>query len=82
MSWTAPAAIQVMRDAEDEPAEPTSDVVPGASSTSSVPSSRRATSRMTWDTPWPTSAAAQWTTAAPDGESWTRAVQKSSKPSE
>ena len=81
-SWTAPAAIQVMREAEAEPAEPTVAVAGGASTTSSVPSSVRATWRITSVTPWPTSAAAQWTSAEPSARRTTRAAQKSSKPSE
>ena len=57
-------------------------VVPEASATSSMPSSVRATWRITPSTPWPTSAAAQCTTAVPSSRSCTRAAQKSSKPSE
>ncbi len=71
-----------MRDAEAEPAEPTEAVADGASDTSSVPSSVRATWRITPVTPCPTSAAAECTTALPSAWSTTRAVQKSSKPSE
>ena len=56
-SRTAPAAIHVSRDADAEPAEPTPSVEPGASTTASVPSSVRATCRITFATPWPTSAA-------------------------
>ena len=43
--------------------------------TSSVPSSSRATWRMTSLTPWPTSAAAQCTSAEPSSASTTRAAQ-------
>ena len=53
------------RDADAEPAEPTAAVVCGASDTSSVPSSVRATWRITPMTPCPTSAAAECTTALP-----------------
>ena len=67
---------------EDDPDEPTVAVECGARDTSSVPSSRRAISRITSETPCPTSAAAQWTTALPPSASTTRAVAKSSKPSE
>ena len=79
---SAPDAMYVMRDADVEPAEPTVDVVQGASVTASVPSSVRATWRMTSSTPCPTSAAAQCTTALPSAASCTRAAQKSSNPSE
>ena len=81
-SRTAPAAIQVIRDAEAEPDEPTAAVPGGASTTSSVPSSVRATWRITSVTPWPTSAEAQWISAEPSARSSTRAAVKSSKPSE
>ena len=75
-SRTAPAAIHVIRDAEAEPAEPTDAVECGASATSSVPSSVRATWSMTPTTPWPTSAAAEWTTALPSARAArTRAAQ-------
>ena len=57
-----------MRDADAEPAEPTAAVVCGARATSSVPSSVRATWRMTPTTPWPTSAAARVHHGAPVGE--------------
>ena len=55
---------------------------PARARTRSVPSSRHATWRITFVTPWPTSAAAQWTSAEPSPNSRTRAAQKSSKPSE
>src|SRR5881394_2278251 len=71
-----------MRDADAEPAEPTAAVVPGASRTSSMPSSVRATCRITFVTPCPTSAAAQCTSAEPSSKRRTRAAQESSKPSE
>ena len=71
-----------MRDAEAEPEEPTAAVVPGAIRTSSVPSSVRATCRITFVTPCPTSAAAQCTSAEPSSNKRTRAAQESSKPSE
>jgi len=74
-SRTAPAAIHVSREAEAEPAESTPSVEPGASTTSSVPSSVRATCRITFVTPWPTSAAAQCTSAQPSGDRRTRAAQ-------
>ena len=64
-----------MRDADADPAEPTAAVVCGASVTSSVPSSVRATCSITPTTPWPTSAAAEWTVALPSARSTTRAVQ-------
>ena len=57
-------------------------VVCGARTTSSVSSSVRATWRITPVTPWPTSAAAQWTSAEPSANSSTRAAHESSKPSE
>ena len=82
-SWTAPAAIHVIRDADDEPDEPTCAVEPVASTTSSIPSSVRATWRTTSVTPCPTSAAAQWIVALlPSAPSRTRAAQESSNPSE
>ena len=85
-SWTAPAAIHVMREADAEPAEPTDAVVAGSTVTSTRPSSRSAVERMTSITPWPTSADAQCTSAPspPDAavKSRTRAAVKSSKPSE
>jgi hypothetical protein len=74
--------MYVIREADVDPDEPTDAVVPEASSTSSEPSSVRATWRITLSTPWPTSAAAQCTTARPSAESCTRAAHESSKPSE
>ena len=74
-SRTAPETIQVWRDAEVEPAESTVAVDGGASRTSSIPSSVRATWRITFETPWPTSAAAQCTSAEPSASSRTRAAQ-------
>ena len=53
-----------MREAEADPAESTVAVVCGASVTSSSSSSVRATWAITPTTPWPTSAAAQCTSAA------------------
>ena len=73
-SRTAPAAIQVIRDADAEPAEPTVAVVCGASTTSFVPSSVLATWRITFTTPCPTSAAAQCTSALPSSCNFTRAA--------
>jgi hypothetical protein len=81
-SRTAPDAIHVIRDADAEPDEATVDVVPAASVTSCVPSSVRATCRITFVTPWPTSAAAQCTSALPSARNRTRAAHESSKPSE
>ena len=62
-SWTAPAVIHVCREAEDEPADWTASVVCGATTTFSTSSSVRATWAMTSTTPWPTSAAAEYTSA-------------------
>ena len=56
-------------------AESTDAVSPGASRTSSVPSSVRATCRITPVTPCPTSAAAQCTSAEPSARRRTRAAQ-------
>ena len=74
-SCTAPAAIHVCRDADVEPAEPTVAVPGGASRTLSVPSSVQAACRITFVTPWPTSADAQCTSAEPSAKSCTRAEQ-------
>jgi hypothetical protein len=74
-SCTAPAAIHVILDADAEPAESTCAVPGGASTTSSMPSSVRAVWTITFETPWPTSAAAQCTSAEPLSSSRTRAAQ-------
>ena len=74
--------MYVRRDADAEPAESTRAVPAGASATSSIPSSVRATWSITPETPWPTSAAAQWISAESAARARTRAAQKSSKPSE
>ena len=83
-SFTAPPVMYVWREAEEEPAVPI--VVSGAStSTRSTPSSVRAICACTPATPWPTSLAALWTSATGSparSDSRTRAVAKSSKPSE
>ena len=68
---TAPATIHVSRDADAEPAEPTRRAG-GASVTSSMPSSVRATWSITSMTPWPTSAAAQRTSAEPSSQEHAR----------
>ena len=81
-SRTAPVAIQVMREADAEPAEPTVAVVCGRERDVLGRELVRATCSSTEPTPWPTSAAAQCTTAPPSARSTTRAAQKSSKPSE
>ena len=73
--------MYVSREADADPAESTRAVPTGAIVTSSSASSVRATCRITPSTPWPTSAAAQWISAASPART-TRAAQKSSKPSE
>ncbi len=60
---TAPPVMYVWRDAEDEPAEPTC-VSAGSTSTFSTPSSVRAICPCTVTRPWPTSAAAVWTSTS------------------
>ena len=60
--------------ADADPAESTVAVECGASVISSVPSSVLATWRITFATPWPTSAAAQWTSALPSAARRTRAA--------
>ncbi len=74
--------MTVWREAEVEPADCTAAVDCAASRTSSVPSSVRATCRITFVTPCPASAAAQCTSADPSANRRTRAAQKSSNPSE
>jgi hypothetical protein len=59
---TAPPVIQVWREAEEEPAEPTW-VSAGRTTTRSTPSSVRAICAWTVTSPWPTSAAAVCTSA-------------------
>ena len=69
--------MYVCRDADDEPAEPTC-VSAGSTITRSTPSSVRAICACTVTRPWPTSAAAVWTSASgspPTTESRTRAVE-------
>ena len=81
---TAPPVMCVCRDADDDPAEPIW-VSAGNTSTFSTPSSVRAIWPMTVTSPCPTSQAAVWTSTSgspPASESFTRAVEKSSKPSE
>ena len=76
---------------DDEPEEPEEEpdvptfVSAGSTRTRSTPSSVRAICACTVTSPWPTSAAAVCTSASgspPASESRTRAVEKSSKPSE
>ena len=74
--------MYVSRDAEAEPADSTIAVPAVATVTSSRPSSVRATWRITPETPWPTSAAAQWISARSRPVRITRAAHESSKPSE
>ena len=71
---TAPAAIHVIRDAEEEPAEPTVAVVPARADVVCPELEPR---HLEDDvvTPWPTSAAAQCTSAEPSSASTTRAAQ-------
>ena len=57
---TAPPVIQVWREADEDPAEPTW-VSAGRMTTRSIPSSVRAIWAWTVTRPWPTSAAAVWT---------------------
>ena len=74
---TAPPVIIVWREAEDEPAVPTW-VSAGSTTTRSTPSSVRAICSCTVTRPWPTSAAAVWTSASgspPASDSRTRAVE-------
>ena len=79
---TAPPETTVCREADVEPADPTS-VSEVCRITRSIPSTVRAIcARIVW-TPCPTSAAAQWTSATgPSGpaESVTRASEESSNP--
>ncbi len=82
----APAAIQLIREAEEEPAESISAVEGLPTTTRSMPSSVRTTRSSSSAAPWPTSAAAHSTRArrAPSGSAptRTRAVVASSKPPE
>ena len=74
---TAPPVIQVWREADEEPAEPTW-VSAGGTTTRSTPSSVRAIWACTVTSPWPTSAAAVWTSTSGSPattESRTRAVE-------
>jgi hypothetical protein len=84
-AWTAPPVIDVWREADDAPALPMS-VSASRTRTRATPSSVRAICACTVTTPWPTSHAAVRTDASgsPSGpiHSATRAVEKSSKPSE
>jgi hypothetical protein len=76
-TFTAPPVIIVCREADEDPAVPTL-VSAGSTTTRSTPSSVRAICSCTVTRPWPTSAAAVWTSTSgspPAIEIRTRAVE-------